>query len=77
MSDVLLIKKLHFKARRGMKETSAILTTFLNSLDSFSETELNELSVLLECDDQMLFDMFFKSKAEFKNKFPSLKKYLK
>ena len=60
-----------------MKETSAILTTFLNSLDSFSETELNELSVLLECDDQMLFDMFFKRKDEFKNKFPSLKKYLK
>ena len=43
MSKSLLIKKLNFKARRGMKETSEILDKLFDSIDKFTDNELNQL----------------------------------
>ena len=77
MSKSLLIKKLNFKARRGMKETSEILGKLLNSINAFTDNELNQLEGLLNLDDQYLFDLFFKEKDKFDEEFHDLKKYLK
>jgi succinate dehydrogenase flavin-adding protein (antitoxin of CptAB toxin-antitoxin module) len=77
MSKSLLIKKLNFKARRGMKETSEILDKLFNSIDKFTDNELNQLEWLLNLDDQSLFDLFFKEKDKFDEEFYDLKKYLK
>ena len=77
MSKLLLIKKLNFKARRGMKETSEILCKLLDSINAFTDIELNQLECLLNYDDQYLFDLFFKQKDKFNEEFHDLKKYLK
>ena len=77
MSKLLLIKKLNFKARRGMKETSEILGKLLNSINAFTDNELNQLECLLNLDDQYLFDLFSKEKEKFDEEFHDLKKYLK
>lgn len=77
MSKLLLIKKLNFKARRGMKETSEILNKLLESINSFTDNELNQLECLIDFDDQYLFDLFFKEKEKFDEEFHHLKKYLK
>jgi succinate dehydrogenase flavin-adding protein (antitoxin of CptAB toxin-antitoxin module) len=77
MSKLLLIKKLNFKARRGMKETSEILGKLLDSINAFTDNELNQLECLLNLDDQYLFDLFFKEKEKFDEEFHHLKKYLK
>jgi len=60
-----------------MKETSEILDKLFNSIDKFTDNELNQLEWLLNLDDQSLFDLFFKEKDKFDEEFYDLKKYLK
>ena len=60
-----------------MKETSEILDKLFNSIDKFTDNELNQLEWLLNLDDQSLFDLFFKEKEKFNEEFHHLKKYLK
>ena len=60
-----------------MKETSEILGKLLDSINAFTDNELNQLECLLEFDDQYLFDLFFKEKEKFYEEFHHLKKYLK
>lgn len=60
-----------------MKETSEILDKLFNSIDKFTDNELNQLEWLLNLDDQSLFDLFFKEKEKFDEDFHHLKKYLK
>ena len=60
-----------------MKETSEILDKLFNSIDKFTDNELNQLECLLDFDDQYLFDLFFKEKDKFDEEFYDLKKYLK
>ena len=60
-----------------MKETSEILGKLLDSINTFTDNELNQLECLLNLDDQYLFDLFFKEKEKFDEEFHHLKKYLK
>ena len=60
-----------------MKETSEILGKLLDSINVFTDNELNQLECLLNLDDQYLFDLFFKEKEKFDEEFHHLKKYLK
>ncbi len=60
-----------------MKETSEILGKLLDSINAFTDNELNQLECLLNLDDQYLFDLFFKEKEKFDEEFHHLKKYLK
>tara|TARA_B100000886_G_scaffold25167_1_gene16066 strand:+ start:1978 stop:2211 length:234 start_codon:yes stop_codon:yes gene_type:complete len=75
MNDELLIKKLNFKSRRGMKETTFIVKKFLKNFNDMNSDEKSELIELLEMNDQDLFDLIFKQKEEFISKFPNLKKF--
>ena len=75
MNDKLLIKKLNFKSRRGMKETTFIVKKFLKNFDDMNSDEKSELIELLEMNDQDLFDLIFKQKEAFVSKFPNLKKF--
>lgn len=75
MNDELLIKKLNFKSRRGMKETTFIVKKFLKNFDGMNSDEKSELIELLEMNDQDLFDLIFKQKEAFVSKFPNLKKF--
>ena len=75
MNDELLIKKLNFKSRRGMKETTFIVKKFLKSFNDMNSDEKSELIELLEMNDQDLFDLIFKKKKLFVSKFPNLKKF--
>ena len=60
-----------------MKETSEILDKLFDSIDKFTDDELNQLESLLNLDDQYIFDLFFKEKDKFYEEFHDLKKYLK
>ena len=60
-----------------MKETSEILGKLLDSINAFTDNELNQLECLLNLDDQYLFDLFFKEKEKLDEEFHHLKKYLK
>lgn len=60
-----------------MKETSEILHKLFDSINEFTDKELNQLECLLNVDDQHLFDLFFKEKEKFDEEFYDLKKYLK
>ena len=60
-----------------MKETSELLGKLLDSINAFTDNELNQLECLLNLDDQYLFDLFFKEKEKFDEDFHHLKKYLK
>ena len=62
MNDELLIKKLNFKSRRGMKETTFIVKKFLKNFNDMNSDEKSELIELLEMNDQDLFDLIFKQK---------------
>ena len=64
MEDILF-KKLNFKSRRGMKETTEIIKKFLSSYEHLNIEQKNELSELIELDDQKIFDLFFVKKNEF------------
>tara|TARA_B100000989_G_scaffold82167_1_gene58740 strand:- start:409 stop:642 length:234 start_codon:yes stop_codon:yes gene_type:complete len=75
MNDELLIKKLNFKSRRGMKETTFIVKKFLKNFKDMNPDEKSELIELLEMNDQDLFDLIFKQKEVFVSKFPNLKKF--
>ena len=76
MDNELLIKKLNFKSRRGMKETTEIIKKFLSSYEHLNIEQKNELSELIELDDQKIFDLFFVKKNEFELKYPNLKKMI-
>jgi succinate dehydrogenase flavin-adding protein (antitoxin of CptAB toxin-antitoxin module) len=75
MDNELLIKKLNFKSRRGMKETTFVVKNFLKNFSKMSVDEKSELIELLEMNDQDLFDLIFKKKELFISKFPNLKKF--
>ena len=75
MNDELLIKKLNFKSRRGMKETTFIVKKFLKNFKNMNSDEKSELIELLAMNDQDLFDLIFKQKEAFILKFPNLKKF--
>ena len=72
----MLFKKLNFKSRRGMKETTEIIKKFLSSYEYLNTEQKNELSELIELDDQKIFDLFFVKKNEFELKYPNLKKII-
>ena len=75
MDTELLIKKLNFKSRRGMKETTFVVKNFLKNFSKMNKDEKSELIELLEMNDQDLFDLIFKKKELFVSKFPNLKKF--
>ena len=56
-----------------MKETSEILDKLFDSIDKFTDNELNQLESLLSFDDQYIFDLFFKEKDKFYEEFHDLK----
>ena len=72
----MLFKKLNFKSRRGMKETTEIIKKFLSSYEHLNIEQKNELSELIELDDQKIFDLLFIKKNEFELKYPNLKKMI-
>ena len=72
----MLFKKLNFKSRRGMKETTEIIKKLLSSYEHLNIEQKNELSELIELDDQKIFDLFFIKKNEFELKYPNLKKII-
>ena len=48
-----------------MKETTEIIKKFLSSYEHLNIEQKNELSELIELDDQKIFDLFFVKKNEF------------
>ena len=75
MSDDLLFKKLNFKSRRGTKETTFIVKKFIDGFSSMNKQQKDELWLLLELNDQELFDLIFKKKDQFAERFPHLKNF--
>lgn len=73
MDKELLIKKLHFKSRRGFKETSDIIKNFLKNIYDMDLKALNELEKLLNLDEQEIYDLLILDKDRFKEDFPNLK----
>ena len=59
-----------------MKETTEIIKKFLLSYEHLNIEQKNELSELIELDDQKIFDLFFVKKNEFELKYPNLKKMI-
>ena len=59
-----------------MKETTFIVKKFLLSYERLNIEQKNELSELIELDDQKIFDLFFIKKNEFELKYPNLKKMI-
>ena len=59
-----------------MKETTEIIKKFLSSYEHLNIEQKNELSELIELDDQKIFDLFFVKKNEFELKYPNLKKII-
>jgi len=76
MESDLTFKKLNFKARRGMKETTEILKRIFAEYQTLSKVQKEELEDLLNLNDQEIFDLIFKQRDAFKNKFSSLKNFL-
>jgi len=76
MTGDLIFKKLNFKARRGMKETTEILKRIFAEYQLLTNTQKNELEKLLDLNDQEIFDLIFKKKEDFEIKFPTLKKFI-
>ncbi len=58
-----------------MKETTEVIKKFLSSYEYLNIEQKNELSELIELDDQKIFDLFFIKKNEFELKYPNLKKF--
>ena len=57
------LSRLHWSARRGMLELDLILAAYIKSFYfNSSEREKGEFHALLKCEDQQLFNWFFKSK---------------
>ena len=76
MESDLTFKKLNFKARRGMKETTEILKRIFAEYQNLSKVQKEELEALLNLNDQEIFDLVFKQRDAFENKFSSLKNFL-
>jgi|TARA_A200000113_G_scaffold2552_1_gene2750 succinate dehydrogenase flavin-adding protein (antitoxin of CptAB toxin-antitoxin module) len=76
MESDLTFKKLNFKARRGMKETTEILKRIFAEYKTLSKVQKEELEDLLNLNDQEIFDLIFKQRDAFENKFSSLKNFL-
>ena len=77
MDDDIIYKKLNFKARRGMKETTQIINNIMSDYKNLSLKEIAELEELLEMNDQEMFDLIFKDNLRFQRKFPNIKRYAK
>ena len=76
MNELLLIKKLNFKSRRGMKETTFVVKKFVENFNKMNQDEKSELIELLKMNDQDLFDLIFKHKEKFISRFPKLEKFV-
>lgn len=59
-----------------MKETTFIVKKLIVDFEDMDNTQKEELHELLELNDQELFDLVFKNKKLFSEKFPKLKKLL-
>ena len=76
MDNDLLLKKLNFKSRRGMKETTFVVKKLIVGFKSMDIRQKEELAELLDLNDQELFDLVFKNKKLFSDRFPKLKNLL-
>tara|TARA_B100000524_G_scaffold37716_1_gene18354 strand:+ start:1110 stop:1346 length:237 start_codon:yes stop_codon:yes gene_type:complete len=76
MDNDLLLKKLNFKSRRGMKETTFVVKKLIVGFKSMDTKQKEELAELLDLNDQELFDLVFKNKKLFSDRFPKLKNLL-
>ena len=76
MDNDLLLKKLNFKSRRGMKETTFVVKKLIVGFISMDTRQKEELAELLDLNDQELFDLVFKNKKLFSDRFPKLKNLL-
>ena len=76
MDNDLLLKKLNFKSRRGMKETTFVVKKLIVGFKSMDTRQKEELAELLDLNDQELFDLVFKNKKLFSDRFPNLKNLL-
>ena len=59
-----------------MKETTEILKRIFAEYQTLSEVQKEELEDLLNLNDQEIFDLIFKQRDAFENKFSSLKNFL-
>ena len=59
-----------------MKETTEILKRIFAEYQTLSKVQKEELEDLLNLDDQEIFDLIFKQRDAFENKFSSLKNFL-
>jgi len=77
MTEDIIYKKLNFKARRGMKETTYIANKIIDDYEKLSSNEKKELEELLNLNDQEMFDLIFKDNLNFEKRFPNIKRYVK
>jgi len=59
-----------------MKETTEILKRIFVEYQTLSQVQKGELEELLNLNDQEIFDLIFKQREEFENKFSSLRNFL-
>ena len=59
-----------------MKETTEILKRIFAEYQTLSGVQKEELEDLLNLNDQEIFDLIFKQRDAFENKFSSLKNFL-
>ena len=59
-----------------MKETTEILKRIFAKYQTLSKVQKEELENLLNLNDQEIFDLIFKQRGAFENKFSSLKNFL-
>ena len=58
-----------------MKETTFIVKKFIDGFSSMNKQQKDELWLLLELNDQELFDLIFKKRDQFAERFPHLKNF--
>ncbi len=59
-----------------MKETTEVLKRIFAEYQTLSKVQKEELEDLLNLNDQEIFDLIFKQRDAFENKFSSLKNFL-
>ena len=59
-----------------MKETTEILRRIFEEYQTLSQVQKSQLEELLNLNDQDIFDLIFKQREEFENKFSSLRNFL-
>ena len=59
-----------------MKETTEVLKRIFAEYQTLSKVQKEELEDLLNLNDQEIFDLIFKQRDAFENKFSSLKHFL-